>query len=354
MPGEVELAKKRELASFFRASTLEFVNYPAAKTDEARRKAVAAYADFVKEFPDGENAPHALVKIGTLYSTLNDTKAAEQAFTRLANEYGDSAPAKNAVPLRARALMDLGFTAEAVNLYRQMFKDQGKYSPGQYFDAGQALLDARDYELAIEAFEIAMEKDNPAIQVEGLYGRARALYALRRHAEALAAVEEFEKKYRGYERILDVWHLMIQVCTALGENEKDNAKRIGYFNKGANLIKEIPRHDKTPEGATKADLAATRLLIKRMNAEKKFGFDKEARETCGRAISGYLGMLGIPPGNEKLAPYLHEAYKEGIPLFIEFGAPDIALEQCEKYLTTFPEGKYAPQVRAWLNQAATP
>lgn len=354
MPGDNDLIKLQEAAAYYYASTLEYINYPPEKSETFRKNAIAAYEDFVKRFPkaSGDLAPRALVQIGTLYTTLGDAKSAQLVFDRLAKEYPESEAAKNSVPMLAKALMELNFTGEAVKQYRQMFSERGKFTSLQYFDAGQALLNARDYGLALEAFDITLQKAEGTLQMEAALGRARALFELKRYDDAQTALVDFEKKYAGYERILDAWYLLAEVYSVTGENEKDNAKRTKLFNNGMQTLKKIGNYQPSAEGKAKTDLAAAKLLIRRMNAENKLGLTDIAKDTCGKAAQGFLALMQIPPGNEKLGPILQDAYKEGIPLFIEFGAPDIAVERCNAYLATFPEGRHAAQVRIWLNQAS--
>jgi hypothetical protein len=150
---------------------------------------------------------------------------------------------------------------------------------------------------------------------------------------------------------------MVEVYSIVGENEPDTAKRTASFNKGVNTLNKLKNHftkEKDDAGRAKIELATGYLMIRRMNGEIKMNLLDLAQETRGKAASVFLALMAIPENNEKLqkiAFYIQEAYKEGIPLLIEHGTPDIALDQCEKYLATFPEGKYAPQVRAWLNQS---
>ena len=356
LPDDPNLQGQLESAVFLYAHALEFLNLPAEKINAYRGAAIAAYEQFIKDFPASPYAARGLIQVGVLYTSLGDAKSAEAAFARLQREYPDSESAKNSVPLFAKSLMELGLTGEAVAQYRKMFAETGKFTAQQYLDAGQALLAARDNALALEAFDlvIAQEKQAPpgsGLHVEASFGRARALFDGKRYDDALAALTGFEKQYAQMERILDAWFLLVETHCVIGETEKDEAKRTRHFNAGVGTLKKIADHLKTPEGRAKTELAAALLLVRRMNGEKNMGLVEKARETCGKAAGGFLALMSIPPGNESLSHFLHEAYKEGIPLFIEFGAEDIAAEQCEKYLATFPEGKYAPQVRAWLNQS---
>ena len=353
MPNDANLQIQLENAIFLRAYTLEFINEPPDRLEEFRKAAIATYEKFIADYPKAQFAPRALVQIGTLHTTLKDTAKAEDAFARLQRTYPESESARNSVPLLGKALMELGFSEEAVVQYRKMFADTGKYTPQQYVEAGTALLAVRDNALALEAFDLGLAQGKADItaQVEGTYGRARALFNLKRYDDAIATLTEFENKFQRFERILDAWFLLVEVYSVVGENEKDNAKRATNFNRAASILPKIKRHFPNDEvGQTRIDFAGAQLLVRRMNAEVKLGLPEQAQETRGKAAAGFLALMSIPPGKDKLAFFLHEAYKEGIPLFIEFGAPDIAKEQCENYLANFPEGKYAPQVRVWLSQ----
>ena len=352
-PQDEALQLQYEKAAFFYANVLEYLNHPPERAEAFRKAAIAAYEDFLKRFPKSQFAPRALLQIGTMYTTLKDAAAAENAFARLTQTYPESDMAKNAAPMLAKALLELGFAGEAVANYKKMFQDRGKYTHTQYFEAGQAILNAPapDFNLALEAFDLALQSPDTRIQSPALLGRAKALVGLKRYEDARSTLLEFEKKFAGYESILEAWFLLVEVCSIIGEGEKDTPKRNLSFSQGVNTLKNIARHLNTPEGKARTDLAAVMLLIRRMNAEKNFGLTKEARDTCGTAAQGFNAIFLIPPGNEKIDPYLHEAYKEGIPIYLEYGAPDIAAERATAYLNTFPEGKYVQQIRLLLNQA---
>lgn len=353
MPDDAKLKELNESAAYHRAATLGYLNYPEDRIPTYRKMAIDAYEDFVKKFPKSDFAPKALIQVGTMYTALNDTGAAQKAFDRLASDYPESDEAANAIPLLAQSLMELGFTNEAVAQYRRMFQNRGQFTPAQYLSAGEALLKARDHTLALEAFDIALQMSGATVHQKAgaLIGRAQALYGLKRFEDTQKALAEFIGKYPANPHVLDAYFLQVEVYGTLGESATDNTKRVTYFNDGVKTLDQLARYLNTAEGKVQTDLAAGHLLVRRMHAEKKAGLDNQAKETCGRAAQIFTDIMEAPAGNEKMIPFIHDAYRAGIPLLLEFGAPDLALENCDTYLATFPEGRYTPQIRLWRNQA---
>ena len=353
LPNDKDLKELQEAATFLFISTYEFIQQPPEKLEETRKTVVNHYEKFVRDFPKSEWAPRALVQIGTIHILMKDSAKTEGAFKRLQDNYPESDEAKNSIPRLAKALMDQGYSEEGRDQYRKMFgADKGNYTPLQYYEAGLALLEARDFELALEAFGNATRDENTALQMEVLYGRAQALFGQQKYEDARAVLLEFEKRYGNTERILDAWFLLVEVHSLIGEQEKDSKKRTESFNAGVNILRKIAVYLKTPVGRAQTDLAAARLLVRRMKAEETAGLEADARKTAGLAAQGYIALIALPPNDEKFASFLHDSYREGIDILLnKTKTPDFALEYADQYLKTFPEGRHAATIRNLRNQA---
>jgi len=99
-------------------------------------------------------------------------------------------------------------------------------------------------------------------------------------------------------------------------------------------------------------LTSGEVLLRKLDAEKKLGLSKQAAETRGKAIVAFqIMIMNMDPGNVNLAPTLEKAYFYCLPLLLDHKKFGDAVEDCEKYLSTFPEGRYKTDVQNWLNQA---
>ena len=82
------------------------------------------------------------------------------------------------------------------------------------------------------------------------------------------------------------------------------------------------------------------------------GLNEQAAETRGKAIVAFQTMImSMDPGNAALANALEKAYFYCLPLLLEHKKYKDAEEDCEKYLSLFPDGRYKTDVQNWLNQA---
>ena len=79
-----------------------------------------------------------------------------------------------------------------------------------------------------------------------------------------------------------------------------------------------------------------------------------AIEYKGQAIGAYQSLLiSVDPANTVLGPVYEDAYHECLPLMAEIKHWQDVADDCNGYLTAFPNGKYAAEVRNLKNQATT-
>jgi len=345
----------KEMALFTKALCLTQIQFPPDKIDLYRKGAIAAYEDYVKQYPQGSLAAKALLQVATLYTVMKDVPKAQAAFEKLSKEYPNSDEAKNSVPLLAKSLIDLGLRGEGVAKYREMFAAGGKYTEMQFMGAGQALEEAREYDLALQAYDkvLATAKDVALIAPAKL-GRARSLVGQKKFAEARKLLTEFtkDKEFSKLMVVVDANKLLVEVASEEGKTEKNDEIRKELFNTAVDAIKMCQAYVKDEVEKRELDLAAGRVLVRKMEAEKKLGLAEQAKETRGKAIVQFKVMIAtINPGNVGLANVLEKAYYSCLPLMLEHGVFDQAVEDCETYLRIFPNGSHTTEVKTWLNQA---
>jgi len=320
-----------------------------------RKMAIAAFEEYVKQYPKGKFAPKAQLQIGTLYTILQDTTNAQAAFEKLAKVYPESDEAKNSVPMQAAALIEIGLRGEGVAKYRQMFGAGGTYTEGQFMAAAKALEEAKEFDMALQAYDKVLSTAKEVGQIANAkFGRARSLAGQKKYGEAHKVLEEFikNKELSKLQLVVDVNLLLVEVASEEGKTEKDDNERTRLFNTAVDALKMVKKYRTKPEELAGLDLMAGEILLRKMDAEKKLGLAAQAVETRGKAIVAFQVMImNLDPGNASLATALEKAYYYCLPLLLEHKKFGDAAEDCEKYLSLFPDGRYKTDVQNWLNQA---
>jgi tetratricopeptide (TPR) repeat protein len=345
----------KEMATFTKAVCLTRIQYPQDKLPIFRKGAIAAFEEYVKQYPQGTLAPKAQLQIGTLYTILQDVPNAQAAFEKLSKEYASSDEAKNSVPMLAASLIDMGLRGEGVAKYRQMFAAGGTYTEGQFMAAGKALEDAKEYDMALQAYDkvLATAKEVSVVAPAKL-GRARALTGQKRYADARKLLSEFtqDKELSKLMIVVDANMLLVEVASEEGKTERDDNERTRLFNAAIDALKVVKKYRTDEIQQKELDLASGEILLRKMDAEKKLGLNEKVTETRGKTIVAFQGIIySINPGNAKLAAVLEKAYFYCVPLMLEHKKYRETIEDCETYLRIFPDGRYKTDIQNWLNQA---
>ena len=152
--------------------------------------------------------------------------------------------------------------------------------------------------------------------------------------------------------MVDANLLLVEVASEEGKTEKDDNERTRLFNAAVDALKMVKKYRTKPEELAELDLMAGEILLRKQAAEKKLGLNEQAAETRGKAIVAFQTMImSMDPGNAALANALEKAYFYCLPLLLEHKKYKDAEEDCEKYLSLFPDGRYKTDVQNWLNQA---
>ena len=343
----------KEAAYFSKAAVLSQMNYPADRVSVFRKMAIAAYEDYVKVFPKGKFAARAQLQVGTIYTSMQDMEKAQVALEKLSREYGSSDEAKNSVPMLAASLIEMGLRAEGVAKYRQMFSAGGNYTDNQFLAAASALEDAKEYEMALQAYDrvVGAAKEETIIAHAKL-GRARILTKQKKYSEARKLLDEFIKNYSKLMIVVDANLLLVDVASEEGKTERNDSERTKLFNVAVDALKMVKSYRKDEVQQKELDLAAGDVLIRKMDAENKLGLKDKAADTRGKAIVMFQGLIfSINVKNEKLTSVLETAYFKCLPLMLEHKKFKEVEDDCNTYLQQFPEGRYRTDVQNWLNQA---
>ena len=356
-----------EQSLFLEGDTWQRLQKPIGKMDVEKflGQAAKAYDAYLDANPKGKYAPQALVMLGTVYTAQGDAAKSKEAFARLAKDFPESDEAKNSVPRFAKALMDMGRKAEAVEQYEQMLKTAGNYTAGQFIMAGDALVGYKAYDTAQmlyqKAPELAKGKPNEsAIQARAQIGEAKALFGAGRNAEAHEALDRFIEKNPRSAFVVDAYLMLAKVASEEGRRERDNNLRRKFFNAAIGAVKKVRQF--RPEMEDEMMLESSDVLVRKMEAEEVMQLKAEAEETRRLAAAGYQAFLAShQPDDEhpvsKMTPKqlknLERCYASALPLMAKLGKDfaENVVKYGENYLDIFPNGKARTAVQNAINQA---
>ena len=363
---------QREQAQFLEGESWQRLQYPTNKIALFRAQAVKAYEKYLETNPKGKYAPAILVKLATIYTADKKVEESQKAFQRLQKDFPDSNEAKNSVPRLAKTLIEMGLKTEGVEQYRQMLANKGgKYTSTQFLEAGEALLEARGWDVANDAYAKAIElsgaltnKNAQAyVKARSLIGQARAAVGMKSWGEAHGKLEDFIAKNGKSSLAVDAYEMLIEVASEEGRHEQDNDRRRRLFNDAVGAIKKLRGfRDKDQAYQDILTLRNADVLRTKMEAEEQMNLGDQAKASCAKAVTALVAFLqSREPTPEHPAKdmtpaqlaNLERCYGTVLPLMIKLGK-----EQSEQvliygtaYMDLFPEGKHKTAVQNAMNAA---
>ena len=359
----------KEAALFMVGECWSRMNRPEKNLPLYRQKAAASYEAYVAAYPQGKYAKGGYVKLGTIYTALGDMAKSKDALDRLSEKYPDSDEAKNAKPRLAKNLIEMGLKKEGAEIYAEMLRTDGAYTAGQFVNAGEALIEAKSWDLANQAFEkaIRLAGTNSAVTVaKARLGQAKSAWKQNSLAEARESLDLFlaDPKMARMTIAADANFMLVEIASEQGRAEKDATMRGKYFGAAIGALKKVRQYwaKKPAWEQDQLDLLSGDVLVDRMKAEETMGLKDEAKETCGKAAAVFQVFLqahGVTEEHplDKMeageAANLERAYATMIPLFSQLGAEqaDRVMKFGQEYLDLFPNGKARTEIANCMNKA---
>ena len=367
---DVEKYKElREAAMCMCADCWSRMKRPEKNLETYRKRAVDAYEAYLAEYPEGRWARTGYVKLGTIYTILGDVMKSKDALDRLSRKFPDSDEAKNAKPKLAKNLIEMGMRKEGAEIYAEMLRTDGAYKAGQFLDAGEALIDAKSWDLANQAFAkaIRLAGTNSFVTVaKSRLGQAKSAWKQGSLAEAREALDLFlqDPKMSKMTIAADANFMLVEVASEQGRTEKDATMRGKCFGAAIGALKKVRQYwSKKPQWEQDVlDLMSGDVLVNRMKAEEAMGLKDEARETCGKAAAVFQVFIQAHGASdahpvEKMEAgelaNLERAYATMVPLFAKLGSDqaDRVMKFGQEYLDLFPNGKARTEIANCMNQA---
>lgn len=344
-----------EGSMFYRAGIYTKLPAPKDKPEIYYKvQAIKAYRQIVNTFPDSGFAPAALSQEGVLWTILNKPDKAEETLRKLQQAYPESKEARNALFLLGMSLLEIGERERAVKVFTKMFGDEaGTYNAYELLTAGTELLKAKEYEIAVTAFEKVLAiAEEPARIQPALLGKGMALVELEKYAEGAEVLEELFERFPKTSLTIEASYSLSKAYSELGLREKDEDKRFDLFNLAINAVRRVRKFDTTPKGRIKTNLRVGEILELKMKAEEEMGDKEKAVEYRQEAIAAYQTILLFEnPDVAELRPYIEDAYHKCMPLLLDAEKWGDVIEDGERYFEVFPRGRYLLDIRKWYNKA---
>ena len=364
-----KLTRYGEAALFLAGESYQRLQFPQDRVSGFRKAAIKQFEQYLATYPKGKYAPQSLVKIGTIWTAEKNMEESQKAFARLQKEYPDSDEAKNSVPRLAKTLIEMGLQQEGVAQYRQMLSTAGKFTAGQFIAAGDALLDARGWDTALQAYDKAAElakslTNGLPIVARSMIGRAKAHYGAKQWGEAHDILDKFiaDEKLSKSAIVINAYEMLVEVASEEGKNQRDDKLRVAFFNQAVDAVKKLRHFRKDQAELDLLDLRSGDVMVRRMEAEEAMGLKEKALETCGLAATTFrMFIMSRAPTPEnpasKMTPAqlanLERCYATVLPLMVKLGKSqsEAIIEYGNAYLELFPEGKNKTAVVNAMNQA---
>ena len=359
----------REAAMFMVGECWSRMTRPEKNLKTYRERAAKAYEDYLAAYPEGKYAKGGYVKLGTIYTALNDMEKSKDALDRLSKKFPDSDEAKNSKPRLAKSLIEMGLRKEGAEIYAEMLRTAGSYTAGQFLNAGEALIEGKSWDLANQAFEKTIQlagTNTPVTVARARLGLAKCAWRQGALAEARESLDRFlsDPKMSKMAIAADANFMLVEVASEQGRTEKDATMRGKYFGAAIGALKKVRQYwaRKPLWEQHQLDLLSGDVLVRRMKAEEAMGLKEEAKETCGRAASTFQVFLQAHGATDqhpidKMEPgeveNLERAYATMLPLFSQLGAEqaDRVIKYGQEYLDLFPNGKARTVVENCMNKA---
>ncbi|MDR0994603.1 MAG: tetratricopeptide repeat protein [Verrucomicrobiota bacterium] len=312
-----------EQARFYLAYSMSRITLPANRQDAMRRMAVAKWDEFLELYPRSDLASKALNMKGSLQLALKDP-AANETFTRLAQDYPHTDEGKNAQFARINGALELGQYDQAREALTAMLGSVGSYSLDEFARVGQAMLDEKQWREAAQAFsQIVGKTEERALLERALYGIGEARYALEDYAGALEALNELMTRWPNSAMFHRAKYMQAQANLKLGDATSAKLALNDIFRMASD--KEIVN-------------AATILYAEVLEAEGK---TQEALAAYKRLEYFNSQQMDSPLEREQIEAAVWSAIRLGN----ELGRYSDVLDSADLYLRLFPSSPRVSEVR---------
>ncbi len=360
----------KEAATYIVGDCWRRMNRPQAMVEKVYRpRAAEAYSAYLAAYPTGKWATTAYVNLGTIYTASGNLEKAREALDALSKKFPDSDEAKNAKPRLAKSLIEMGLKKEGTDIYAEMLRTDGTYSASQFVNAGDALVEAKSWTMANQAYERAIRlagTNAVGVVAKARLGLAKTAWKQGSLDEARESLDAFlaDPKMSRMAIAADANFMLVEVASEQGSREKDATQRQKLFGAAIGALRKVRQYwAKKPQyEQDRLDLLSADVLVDRMRAEEAMKLDEDALDTCGRAAAQFQVFIQAHGPTEEVPldkmeagalENLERAYASIVPLFAKMGADkaDLVVKFGQEYLDSFPNGTHRTAILNCMNAA---
>jgi TolA-binding protein len=325
-----------EMALYFKSVCYTRLKKPEDRIPMFQSKAIEGFEQLVKDYPKSDLAPQALSVMGTLLYIQNKPTEANSAYERLKRDFPTSDQASNIVFVRGDSLLKMGRKDEAVKVFNEMFDNAKAYTPQQFMKVGGTMAEAKEYQTAIKAFELARQGTDSNTWQLATLGLGESYASASNYLAAIPPMEELLTKFPKSRAILNAYFILSEAYAQKAGQEADEVKKREFFNKGISYLNKA-RRLMDPDMRPQADLKVAAIQLLQGKTDD--------------AIASYMRLLLTADLNKtSVRPFVEEAFVKVQPLLIEKKSFQDVIDNCENYVTTFQQGTYLKQAREWRSQ----
>jgi tetratricopeptide (TPR) repeat protein len=315
--------------------------------------AVKTLLQLVETFPKSPFAPAALSQAGTLYTVLKKPDDARKTLQRLKKEYPDSSQAQMADFTIGMSLLELDMQREALAYFKKMFDGSGTYKAPQILTAGIELAKAKQYDIAVEAFDRIIKTETERGYLEpARVGKGQALCALKKYKEAADVLRSALADYPSSGHTIELCRSASEAYAAIASETEDANARFDLFNEAIAAMKRARRFATEPGIQAELDVGVARIFERKSAAEVQFGDAAKAEQYRNDAVAAYQTVIMFRnPNDEGVGTHVQDAYVYCLPLLLEMERWNDALQDADRYIKDFPNGRHMLKIRQFQSKA---
>jgi|GEM_PF-1021316 len=367
------------------------------KNIDPKKNAIDTLESYTSKYPNTDPfSKQSYLQLSAIYTMANDVENTKNALDRLNKYFKDSPEARTAWPRLAKSLVEFASTVteperkqsilrEASRIYADMIRSENSnYHAYDFVLAGESLIEAEDWKLAQDAFDMAIMKAGTnftTVIARATIGKTTVLKEKGEYLTALDDIQNFfsNKKLSGMPIATNACMLAIDIGLKQGKIENDTQIRDRYYaaaNDGISRLRGYWAKEPQWKRDTVEMMSADALLAQAACEESK-GDAKKAASLRGKVAVALYSLINARKPVEALPEpaegedqslkrgktleqftpeelaILEEAYSKIIPTLLTQGAKQAsrAIQFGEEYLKYFPNGSNIDLVRRSIDEA---
>jgi TolA-binding protein len=317
--------------------------------------AIRLLTELVDRYPQSVFAPPALSQIGALNTILQRPEDAAAALRRLERQYPDSPEAANAVFAIGLSLLEMGRREDAVRYFSQMFAGTGTYAPAQLLRAGQELLAAKEYPIALQAFErVIAGEDDRRFQEPARVGKGQALFGLERFREAASWFDGVIAAYPQSGLTIVINRTASEANAAVANQTESAEERTQLFNRSVEQMRRAMQFAQDNGTRAQLEVSVASVLERRADAELRFGTPQRSQQFRNESVAAYQTIMMFRDASDPaVAPHIQTAFSRAVPMMVAMERWQDVYDDASAYLEKFPNGPHAGAMRDARTRAQT-